>query len=426
MSKTLRRPMFRGGPINSEGTGITSGLNHPRQHYADGPDDQGVQPYYNELGIFNADNNYMPAVIDSTVTSDQSPLAGRGQKILNNLKASNISSNDIPSKDEFMNDVFMRTIYGDDYDSQDTSNVSKSGMQKRLEKIKANAPTPTSVINQKLLEQGVIDKNSSIKDIISAQNEFRANEKKLKDQIPDYSKSNVLTDVYDLYNKPVGTKQTVDEDVQFDKFYNKALEKLGGGDKANRQAIFDAMLAASPGFFKGRTLTEAAPHVLEGIIKSGALDRPQKIQQAAAEIALNRQIGLEKIQEQEKARAALLNQKLTGPQTIQNDIAKIQANLKTGPNPLTITGLAPTAIKGVSLSELDKNPEASSYIDKQEKGKLILVQDPNGTQHYIVVTRKDKNNKSTWSYVGQKGIGQTASSPSSSDLAAYNNYRFTE
>jgi hypothetical protein len=44
MSRVLRRPMFRGGIANSEGTGITSGLENPRQGYADGPTIEGVQP----------------------------------------------------------------------------------------------------------------------------------------------------------------------------------------------------------------------------------------------------------------------------------------------------------------------------------------------------------------------------------------------
>ena len=43
MSRVLRRPMFRGGIANSEGTGITSGLENQRQGYADGPTDEGVQ-----------------------------------------------------------------------------------------------------------------------------------------------------------------------------------------------------------------------------------------------------------------------------------------------------------------------------------------------------------------------------------------------
>jgi len=36
MSRVLRRPMFRGGYVDSEGTGITSGLTEPRQGYANG------------------------------------------------------------------------------------------------------------------------------------------------------------------------------------------------------------------------------------------------------------------------------------------------------------------------------------------------------------------------------------------------------
>jgi hypothetical protein len=44
MSRVLRRPMFRGGIANSEGTGITSGLENQRQGYADGPTIEGVQP----------------------------------------------------------------------------------------------------------------------------------------------------------------------------------------------------------------------------------------------------------------------------------------------------------------------------------------------------------------------------------------------
>ena len=45
MSRILRRPLFRGGPASSDGVGITSGLNAPRQGYVEGTDDQGVQSY---------------------------------------------------------------------------------------------------------------------------------------------------------------------------------------------------------------------------------------------------------------------------------------------------------------------------------------------------------------------------------------------
>ena len=65
MSRVLRRPMFRGGIANSEGTGITSGLNNSRQGYADGPTDEGVQQ-----------NEYSPLVQDVLGIKDWLKLKG--------------------------------------------------------------------------------------------------------------------------------------------------------------------------------------------------------------------------------------------------------------------------------------------------------------------------------------------------------------
>jgi hypothetical protein len=347
----------------------------------------------------------------------------------------------------------MRTIYGDNYDSQNTSNVPvqetadermarqrdesnrkireyNQGLNKEQEtsttSIGINPATGLPftprdrlglplTIAQQMEKENIKTEGKTAAEKIKMEKEFEEKLKTDKTKTPDYSKSNVLTDVNSLFYKQNAAKEGIDEDAQFDKFYNRAYKALGG-EKAGTQAIYDAMLAASPGFFRGRTLAEAAPNVLEGINKSGAFDRPQKLRQAAAELALTRQVGLEKIQEQEKARLAILNQKLMGPQTMQNDIAKIQANLKAGPNPITVLGEAPTAIKGVNLNELNNNKEASDYIDKQSKGRIILVEDKQGIQNYILVTGKDKNNKSIWTKVGEKGIGKPTLS--SGDIAA--------
>ena len=65
MSRILRRPMFRGGPASSDGVGITSGLDNPRQGYADGPTDEGVQQ-----------NEYSPLVQDILGLKDLLKLKG--------------------------------------------------------------------------------------------------------------------------------------------------------------------------------------------------------------------------------------------------------------------------------------------------------------------------------------------------------------
>jgi hypothetical protein len=62
MSRVLRRPMFRGGIADSEGTGITSGLENQRQGYADGPTDLGVQQTL-DYGLNDYyENLYIPQV----------------------------------------------------------------------------------------------------------------------------------------------------------------------------------------------------------------------------------------------------------------------------------------------------------------------------------------------------------------------------
>ena len=94
-----------------------------------------------------------------------------------------------------------------------------------------------------------------------------------------------------------------------------------GGEKADRQAIFDAMLAASPAFFKGKTLKEAAPNVFEAIAKSGAFDKPQKIRQAAAELAIQRELMLDKIKQQEETRGKLLGINLATKQSFGKDLS---------------------------------------------------------------------------------------------------------
>ena len=79
-------------------------------------------------------------------------------------------------------------------------------------------------------------------------------------------------------------------------------QKLLGGDEAKSQAVYDALLAASPAFFKGRNLREAAPEVLTAINKSGAFDKPRDIRQAAAQLSIQRAMLKDKAIAEERAR----------------------------------------------------------------------------------------------------------------------------
>jgi hypothetical protein len=72
MSRVLRRPMFRGGIADSEGTGITSGLMEPRQGYANGPTIEGVQPSFTQR-IYDMFNPSTQTIVERLQATQQQP-----------------------------------------------------------------------------------------------------------------------------------------------------------------------------------------------------------------------------------------------------------------------------------------------------------------------------------------------------------------
>jgi hypothetical protein len=59
MSKVLRRPLFRGGPVDPRGTGITSGLDTPKRGLVDGPGGYAGR-IRGPQDIIGAPTNYLP------------------------------------------------------------------------------------------------------------------------------------------------------------------------------------------------------------------------------------------------------------------------------------------------------------------------------------------------------------------------------
>jgi len=467
MSRTLRRPMFRGGQVENRGTGITSGLDDGyatggRVGYAGGvgpiqigwtkppvvPD--WVAPveasnWFKDLfrPVTSNVGKLLPTASGETaLTAPEgiTSLRGIGQILGNTLRnPGSLVSTPASLGLSAAGLSYAGTNYLANKAQEYWESLPEEEKRNQLKYKSQFGETPFDPMGNvtgeatytpdSSLPAGYTPKMIGLKDVLPS----------MSDIIPFWSKEKEPQKPFEFDNKSknIGSaselfygnakKSTINEDQEFDKFYDKALEKLGGGDKANRQAIFDAMLAASPGFFKGRTLKEAAPNVLEGIIKSGALDRPQKLRQAAAEVALNRQIGIEKIREQEKAREALYNQRLLGAQRPEDDLKAIKAAV---PKDTVVTGIATGYIGKEQPVDL-RNPktfddETKKYVDNQPKGTVILARDkgnPNiGT--YILVTGKDpKTRESVFQIVGTKGMGRTATESSKAEAdQAYNFY----
>jgi len=470
MSRTLRRPMFRGGQVDSRGTGITSGLDDGyatggRVGYSTGvgpvqigwtkppvlPDwvapaegDSWLRSLKNLINPnFNSNaGKLLPTASGEAalaVPESAGTLRGIGQILGNTLR----NPGSLVSTPASLGLSAAALSYaGTNYlanKSQEYWNSLPEEEKRNQLKYRAqfgetpfdpmgNVTGESTYTPDSSLPAGFTPKRSSISDLLPS----------MSDIIPFWGKEKEAQKPtnYDGSGKNVGNamelfygnqkKSAVNEDDEFDKFYDKALEKLGGGDKANKQAIFDTMLAASPGFFKGRTLKEAAPNVLEGIIKSGALDRPQKLRQAAAEVALNRQIGIEKIREQEKAREALYSQRLLGAQTPESDLKAIKGAV---PKDTAVVGIAPGYIGKDTPVDL-KNPksfddETRKYVDNQPKGTVILARDKSNPSigTYILITGKDpKTRESIFHIVGQKGMGRAATDSSKAEAEQAANY----
>ena len=278
MSKTLRRPMFRGGRVDSRGTGITSGLMDDTG-YADG----------GRVG-FEKGGGYFTDTQFGRVLSDVG-LAGRG--MLSDLyNVAGVPTNIVTEFLTGYNPGFSgERIFGLE-GKRDPLRFStfEPGKSKFFGYNTSSVPgrTYTEDMYKDAIQRGLD---------ITREKPFE------------------LSDEATMPKKPAGPTggenkipTELTEEEQLIK-QTQLYQKLLGGDEARSQAVYDALLAASPAFFKGKNLREAAPEVLTAINKSGAFDKPKDIRQAAAQLAIQRNILKEKATAEEKARLAIYGAK---------------------------------------------------------------------------------------------------------------------
>ena len=255
MSRILRRPMFRGGPVDSRGTGITSGLD-------DGYMDGGRVEF--QRGGFST----IPGIDDLSQIGIYNPFTG--------FSAQNITP-------------LQRR-------QQDIATANRRGIfapteEQLYERNRPRTPKQFEEAVQKGLE---ITRSKPFETSDESFPPRKAMEEPNKGGAGTGEKSDI--DLLSADEKEI-TKQA------------KLYEKLLGGEEARAQAGYDALLAAAPAFFKGKNLREAAPQVLESINKSGAFDKPRDIKQAAAQLAIQRRILMDKAGAEEKQRLAILSMK---------------------------------------------------------------------------------------------------------------------
>ena len=255
MSRILRRPMFRGGPVDSRGTGITSGLD-------DGYMDGGRVEF--QRGGFST----IPGIDDLSQIGIYNPFTG--------FSAQNITP-------------LQRR-------QQDIATANRRGIFAPTERqiYEANRPRTPKQFDEAIQRGLEITRSKPFETSDESFPPRKAMEEPNKGGAGTGEKSDI--DLLSADEKEI-TKQA------------KLYEKLLGGEEARAQAGYDALLAAAPAFFKGKNLREAAPQVLESINKSGAFDKPRDIKQAAAQLAIQRRLLMDKAGAEEKQRLAILSMK---------------------------------------------------------------------------------------------------------------------
>jgi len=336
MSNTLRRPMFRGGPVDSYNTGITSGLGETG--YADGG--------RVALGFGGfLKNLFSRSTVPTTVTSANAPLSGYALK--SNVGVGtpefipNMSYSDVIGVGDFAKaarpylanpaigipalgygayeigrlpgrltdsgyeiaggeeEKFIKDFGGEILGKETSTGEAITGYyltknQKRAQDLLKRGEPGDKEMAEKLIKSSTPQKT-----------EEQPKESEL-DKLKKFYENQISSERKKYEDQLAGLKTTSSTEEEDITKQAQIYQKLLGGDEARSQSIYDALLAASPAFFKGRNLREAAPEVLTAINKSGAFDKPRDIKQAAAQLAIQRNILKEKSIAEEKARYGYL------------------------------------------------------------------------------------------------------------------------
>ena len=335
MPKTLRRPMFRGGPVNSEGTGITSGLDQGyetggRVGFKEGEglfdffspevvSEDEAQQRINEKTLYpfqkRNPEEILPFIPAGRLGTGLSVIKNAGKGIKNigtetypqvlDKYGRYITKKEVPDFIAGPKGVspYQAPGFGTNAAIKEAIAPYLSGAKELamsgLSKVKDYGLGLTGVGGigygiYKGLGGGEDNKNKP--EIPKTENDI------LKEQIEALKKAHEA-ELAKLREVKTGVPISEESDISQ---WAKEARDLLGYDEAKKQSIYDALLAASPGFFKGRNLREAAPNILESINKSGAFDKPTNIKQAAAQLAIQRKMMQEKAIAEEKTRYGYL------------------------------------------------------------------------------------------------------------------------
>ena len=280
MSRILRRPMFRGGPVDSRGSGITSGLDKPKRGLVNEPggyagEKSGMDFLKNALNKyvlgerFTNPNYISPMKFQSGTGFGFMSPKNQAPGLINIGKA---ISDKTPRMDELGIDELSKPVT---YGAGQEADMKKSDLE---------------------MGEGDVDLSEEDK---KGLNEFYESIG-VKEKVEDYKggepdKIEKTDKIIDLSN----TEGTGGDKEESTELTVKDYVKMLGGDKARRRDTSDLLAQASAAFLGTGSVREGLSEFMNKVAASGP-GRLEKIEQAAASLDIKDKIASKRAEEQLK------------------------------------------------------------------------------------------------------------------------------
>ena len=348
MSKVLRRPMFRGGRVDSRGTGITSGLMDEGQ--IGGGTIYGEQMSDGRYGF--QDPIYRPSIdeIISTFGPIYDPEKEAKEKLLQYQEQ--MSPKGYMEDPSGLTPVSPGKLF------------FEFGKDERADILKLTQPDGI----KSYVKENIGKRNEQIKNIMETTKNLSPDQRDAilkRFNVTQKDISGAVGGEEDKDVSKIGFRPTPksrrDEILEEAALYREAL----GYDEAKSQALYDALGAAAPAAFQGKNLREAAPKILEAINKSEAFQKPLSVKQAAGQLAIQRRMLADKARAEEQARLAIYGMKNRETLT---DLVK---------------GIPGSFVAGVLPKGVEKNPTLQAAL---RPGGIYSTED--GEYFYAVPSAK--------------------------------------
>ena len=299
MSRILRRPMFRGGPVDSRGSGITSGLDKPKRGLVDEPGGYAGEKSGMDF-LKNALNRYVLG--SKTQIGNTSPL----------------SANVLPQKSSF-----EQMISNNQFGNQDPTKVEDVTIEDKIESYTPDNEVIRSILERQstyLDDDGVERSATTGEEIVTPsktipQDGFLPTPGPEKGVLPETNLPGVEK-VGDI--KEVGGEK--EESVEYTvEDYIKML----GGDKAKRRDLGDMFARASASFLGKGDVREGLAEFMKSEAAAGP-SRREKIEQAAATLDIKDKIASKRAKENLKQTLAGIDYKIGATMAAQKAAESLQ------------------------------------------------------------------------------------------------------